>query len=64
VHPDLRGRDIGRRLVRQAVKVAEDRHIEWVHVDFEPHLRGFYLACGFRPTEAGLLHLSEPHESP
>ena len=51
-------------MVRQAVEVAEDWSIEWVHVDFEPHLRGFYLACGFRPTEAGLLHLSEPHESP
>ena len=64
VHPDLRGRGIGRRLVRQAIEVAEDRSIEWVHVDFEAHLRGFYLACGFHPTEAGLLHLSEPHEGP
>jgi GNAT superfamily N-acetyltransferase len=64
VHPDQRGRGIGRRLVRQALEVAEDRRIEWVHVDFEPHLRGFYLACGFRATEAGLLHLTEPHEDP
>lgn len=62
VLPDLRGRGIGRRLVSMAVRVAEERRIEWVHVDFEPHLRGFYLKCGFRPTEAGLVHLTEPRE--
>jgi ribosomal protein S18 acetylase RimI-like enzyme len=44
VHPNVRRRGVGRRLVRQAVKVAEDRSIEWLHVDFEPHLRGFCLA--------------------
>ena len=65
VHPDLRGGcGIGPRLVRQAVEVAEDRSMKWVHVDFEEHLRGFYLSCGFRPTEAGLLHLTEPHLGP
>jgi hypothetical protein len=31
---------------------------EWLHVDFEDHLRPFYLAsCGFRPTDAGLIAL-------
>jgi hypothetical protein len=31
---------------------------EWLHVDFEPELRRFYLdACGFRPTDAGLIRL-------
>lgn len=31
---------------------------EWLHVDFEPHLRGYYLdACGFRTTDAGLFRL-------
>jgi hypothetical protein len=31
---------------------------EWLHVDFEPDLRPFYFgACGFRPTDAGLIHL-------
>ena len=31
---------------------------EWLHVDFEPHLASFYLdACGFRRTDAGLIHL-------
>lgn len=29
------------------------------HVDYEPHLDGFYRsACGFRATDAGLLKLS------
>lgn len=33
---------------------------EWLHVDFEPRLRRFYLdACGFRPTEAGLIRLTQ-----
>jgi hypothetical protein len=25
----------------------------WLHVDYEPHLDGFYRGCGFRPTAAG-----------
>ena len=32
---------------------------EWLHVDFEEDLRPFYFAaCGFTPTDAGLLALS------
>jgi GNAT superfamily N-acetyltransferase len=47
------------------VAVAEDRAraagCHWLHVDFEEHLRGFYLdACGFTPTNAGLIALSRP----
>ncbi|MCK3777099.1 hypothetical protein MZK49_10160 [Ensifer sesbaniae] len=31
---------------------------EWLHVDFEAHLRGFHFeTCGFVPTDAGLIHL-------
>jgi hypothetical protein len=31
---------------------------EWLHVDFDDDLRGFYFdACGFVPTNAGLLSL-------
>jgi len=41
----------------EAVRVARERGAEWLHVDFEPHLEGFYRACGFRPTEAGLIRL-------
>jgi GNAT superfamily N-acetyltransferase len=57
VHPDLRRRGIGRRLVLLAADEARERGIRWLHVDFEPHLRLFYGGCGFRPTEAGLLRL-------
>ncbi len=57
VHPDLRRRGIGRRLVLMAVDEARERGIQWLHVDFEPHLRLFYRGCGFRPAEAGLLRL-------
>ena len=31
---------------------------EWLHVDFEPHLTGFYRSCGFRLTKAGLIKLA------
>lgn len=57
VRPDYRRRGIGRSLVAQAVAVARDRGLEWVHVDYEPHLSAFYRACGFAPTDAGLIHL-------
>jgi len=43
--------------VRLAAKLARDRGAKWLHVDFEPHLEGFYRACGFGPTAAGLMAL-------
>jgi ribosomal protein S18 acetylase RimI-like enzyme len=57
VHPELRRRGVGRELVRQAVAEAEKRNVKWVHVDFEPHLQGFYDGCGFKSTAAGLIRL-------
>lgn len=49
---------IGTAVVRLAARYARAAGCEWLHVDFEPHLNGFYFdACGFRPTEAGLIHL-------
>lgn len=57
VRPDFRRRGIGRALVARAVAVARDRGMEWVHVDYEPQLRPFYEACGFMPTDAGLIRL-------
>ena len=57
VHPEWRGRGIGRWLVLMAADEATERGIEWIHVDFEPNLRNFYFRCGFRPTGAGLLRL-------
>lgn len=47
-----------RRLVEKAVAHARLSGCEWLHVDFEPHLRDFYLgACKFVSTEAGLIRL-------
>lgn len=57
VHPELRRRGIGRELVMRAVGEAGGRGLQWVHVDFEPHLRSFYERCGFRDTAAGLIRL-------
>ena len=59
VHPDLRRQGIATQLVKEAARIARERGAQWLHVDFEPHLRGFYHACGFRPTEAGLIRLVE-----
>jgi GNAT superfamily N-acetyltransferase len=53
-----RRRGVGSRLVEVAVARARAAGCEWLHVDFEDHLRGFYLdACGFTPTNAGLIEL-------
>ena len=57
VHADYQQRGIGVMLVQKAIEAAQVRGIEWVHVDYEPHLKAFYTRCGFRPTEAGLLNL-------
>lgn len=59
VDPAFRRRGIATQLVRRAAEVARGRGALWLHVDFEPHLAGFYRACGFRPTEAGLIQLAE-----
>jgi GNAT superfamily N-acetyltransferase len=57
VHPDFQRRGIATSLVRRAAELARERGAEWLEVDFEPHLEGFYRACGFRPTLAGLIKL-------
>lgn len=57
VHPDYRHRGIGSTLVRHATDLARQRGARWLHVDYEPHLDGFYKSCGFRPTTAGLMAL-------
>jgi tRNA(Met) C34 N-acetyltransferase TmcA len=51
VHPDLRRRGVGSRSVCQAASEANEIGIEWLDVDFEPHLLRSYEGCGFRPTE-------------
>ena len=54
-------RGIGTEVVRRAAQHARAAGCEWLHVDFEPHLASFYFdACGFRRTDAGLIHLRSP----
>jgi GNAT superfamily N-acetyltransferase len=51
-------RGIGTELVAVAVAEARAASCEWLHVDFDDHLREFYFdACGFEPTNAGLIKL-------
>jgi GNAT superfamily N-acetyltransferase len=55
---DVRRQGVGTGLVALATEQARAAGCEWLHVDFEPHLRDFYFeACGFRPTDAGLIAL-------
>jgi GNAT superfamily N-acetyltransferase len=49
---------VGTELVGTAVAEARAAGCEWLHVDFDEHLKPFYLdACGFTPTAAGLIEL-------
>jgi len=57
VHPDARRRGVGMELVRLAAEAARQQGIEWLHVDYEPHLETFYQGCGFQHTAAGLMNL-------
>ena len=52
-----RRRGIALRLVERAAELARQRGAHWLHVDYEPHLEGFYRQCGFGPTAAGLMRL-------
>jgi GNAT superfamily N-acetyltransferase len=58
VHPSLQRHGIGVQLVRKATRAAQTRGIRWLHVDYEPHLDGFYQKCGFHRTQAGLINLN------
>ncbi|MBF6297002.1 GNAT family N-acetyltransferase [Nocardia amamiensis] len=59
VAPDLRHLRIGTSLVAALIGDLRERGIEWLHVDYEPHLDSFYRdTCGFRTTDAGLLRLN------
>jgi GNAT superfamily N-acetyltransferase len=53
-----RRQGIGSRLVATAANEARKAGCEWLHVDFDPEHREFYLeACGFTTTDAGLIRL-------
>lgn len=53
-----RARGVGAELIATASDEARAAKCEWLHVDFEKHLRPFYFdACGFKETAAGLIAL-------
>jgi GNAT superfamily N-acetyltransferase len=55
-----RGQGIAKQLVEIARDQAASAGCEWLHVDFDDDLRRFYFdACGFRPTNAGLIALQD-----
>ncbi len=58
VRSHLRLRGIGTRLVQEAADAARTAGAQWLHVDYEPRLAGFYTKCGFGPTAAGLMDLT------
>lgn len=59
-----RHRGVATRLVAVARDHARDAGCEWLHVDFEEHLRPLYIgACGFTPTPAGIMALQEGHQA-
>jgi hypothetical protein len=58
VATDARGHGVGTQLIALAVAGARTSGCDWLHVDFDDHLRAFYFdACGFLPTAAGLIKL-------
>ncbi|MBL8165526.1 MAG: GNAT family N-acetyltransferase [Anaerolineae bacterium] len=63
VHQQYQRRGIGQRLMQTAIDAARTRHIEWLHVDYEPQLTLFYAKCGFQDTAAGLLNLLDGNRS-
>jgi GNAT superfamily N-acetyltransferase len=53
-----RRQGVATALVHEATKRAREADCEWLHVDFEDHLRSFYFnACGFTSTPAGVIRL-------
>jgi GNAT superfamily N-acetyltransferase len=58
VPPAFQRQGIAKALIAEEVDWAKQAGCEWLHVDFEPHLRQFYFdTCGFSPTDAGLIAL-------
>ena len=56
-------RGVGTEMVRRAAVHAKAAGCEWLHVDFDDDLARFYFnACGFQPTQAGLIHLPDMAE--
>jgi GNAT superfamily N-acetyltransferase len=59
VAEEARRQGIGVAMVNEVRRQARAAGCEFLHVDFDDDLRTFYYdACGFRPTNAGLIDLS------
>lgn len=58
VAQQFQNKGVGTQLVATAAREARAAKCQWLHVDFEERLRGFYFdACGFKKTSAGLIAL-------
>ena len=57
VTPTFRRQGHAKEMVKCLKVEAKSHGLEWIHVDYEPHLKSFYEACGFNPTEAGVCKL-------
>jgi hypothetical protein len=56
-----RHRRIGTEMLALVRLECQKTRCEWLHVDFDDGLEEFYLrSCGFRPTRAGLIPLTQP----
>ena len=55
VHRAYQRRGIGTEMMARVARVASDRGLEWLHVDYDSHLQAFYEGCGYEKTDAGLL---------
>ena len=54
-----RNRGIGTEMIAIVRAECQKAGCEWLHVDFDDDLGGFYLrSCGFQPTSAGLIRLT------
>lgn len=61
VAASARHRGVATRVVAEVREGARRAGCEWLHVDFDDGLRDFYWgACGFTPTNAGLIGLQQP----
>ncbi len=60
VSSESRRRGVGARLIEIVRDRAKLAGCEWLHVDFDDHLRAFYFdTAGFEPTNGGLINLTE-----